>query len=179
MAAPLSSRDSSKYSRFLRGGTPREARPTPQRPFCRLHFFRLITPLASSTALLHYFASRNMQRKLPETSHFFSCSFVHIQKPWQRCRAALGPFRSLRARRCQSQPAPKPSANLLPNSFCYPTTTTTQHNTGPLDPRLPGHRVPRPSVKTHRCKDTMGDFFFFLLHQPTQRRQQEEKQKSM
>lgn len=92
-----------------------------------------------------------MQRKLPETSHFFSCSFVHIQKPWQRCRAALGPFRSLRARRCQSQPAPKPSANLLPNSFCYPTTTT-QH-------RPPGSSV--TSVKTHRCKDTMGDFFFF------------------
>lgn len=60
----------------------------------------------------------------------------------------------------------KPSANLLPNSVCYPTIT-------PRAAWTPWN--PAASMKAHRCEDTLGDWpdtFWFLFHQPIQRRQQ-------
>lgn len=64
-------------------------------------------------------------------------------------------------------PSTKPPANLLPNSFCYPTITLQA-------PCIPGIRL----SKTTTAKKTQWETgWTFLLHQQIQRHQQKQRKK--
>lgn len=71
-------------------------------------------------------------------------------------------------------PSTKPSANLLPNSFCYPTIT-------PQAPWIPGTRPESGTVlnkKTQTLRHTGEIGWTFLLHQPIQRHGQKRRQET-
>lgn len=107
-------------------------------PVWKLFKFKLIIPLDSNTQRrLHYFASHNMQWNCP------NFALLHT-----KALAVLPPCVRpiLQHTAVPVSPSAKPSANLLPNSFCYPTIT-------PQAPWIPGTRPVSGTIlnKRHRC----------------------------
>lgn len=90
-------------------------------------FKPIIPPDSNTQRRLHYFASHDMQWTRPSFWGFF-CTFGY-KKLWQSCLRMFRPI--LQHAAVPDSPSAKPSANLLPNSFCFPTIT-------PPAPRIPG-----------------------------------------
>lgn len=130
------------------------AQPNPCRPFVAStvwlqfgNFFWIQTDHPSwfqYTEKITLFCITQHAMELPQFLFLFFLHFC-IEKLWQCCLRASGRFCSTQRR--QSHPSTKPSANLLPNSFCYPTIT-------PQAPWIPGTQPESGTVlnkKRHRC----------------------------